>query len=154
MRTLGFVALFSVAFLPRAFADTAWFGPFCDRVTSEGKASTLPPHLSLVLGLGDGVRPVPVKQAGKQDGHEVRTFNVVQTQGQRSVVLMDHDEQKQRTSAFLLRPNGKLERAVTYKTAAQPEPLGVAQARAALQQQLRYWANEASSMPPRLAPSH
>jgi hypothetical protein len=87
MRALGFVALFSVAFLPRAFADTAWFRPFCDRVTSEGKASTLPPHLSLVLGLGDGVRPVPVKQAGKQDGHEVRTFNVVQTQGQRSVVL-------------------------------------------------------------------
>ena len=169
MRIVGLVALLSVALLPPAFADTAWFKPFCDRVVSEGKAGTLPPHLSLVLGLGDGVQPVPVKQAAKQDGHEIRTFNVVQIEGKRSVVLMDYDEQKQRTvagiphrgaelkqrtGALLLRANGRLERAVTYKSGEQPEVVGAAQAQADLHQQLSYWAKEASSIAPRVEPSH
>jgi hypothetical protein len=146
MRALGLMALCSAAvLLQSAFADGSWFDPFRDRVAAAGRAATLPPHLSLVLGLGDGVQPVPVKQAGKQDGHEVRTFNVVEQTGRRPVVLMDHDEQTQETRAFLLRPDGTLDRAVAYKTGGQPRPLRASQARAALRQQLNYWANEAGS---------
>jgi len=147
------VALLAGALSPPVSADSDWFGRFCDRVVSEGKASTLPPHLSLVLGLGDGVQPVPVKQAGKRDGHEVRTFSVVQLERKRSVVLMDYDEGTQQMNAFLLRSNGKLERAVTYKGGASAQPLAAAQARAGHQQQLQYWAHEAGSLPPPAAPS-
>ena len=140
--------------MPPVSADRGWFERFCDRVVSEGKASTLPPHLSLVLGLGDGVQPVPVKQAGKRDGHEVRTFNVVQLQQKRPVVLMDHNEETWQINAFLLRSDGKLERAVTYKRGGSPQPLAGASARAGHQQQLKYWANEAGALRPPAAPAH
>lgn len=123
--------------------DAPWLGTFTEYVLKNGKPASLPPHLSLVLGLADGEKSLAVRQAALQVGAEVRTFNVASVQKRYPVVLVKHDEATQLTRAILLRPGGQLGKAVSYKTGAIPQPLPDAEARAALREELEFWSRQA-----------
>jgi hypothetical protein len=143
MRTLRFTTtaavLISLAFMPAIPGNTDWFRAFGDRVVEQGQSAMLPPHLSLVLGLGDGMNSLPVRQLGIRTSHEVRTFNVATVDGKRVVVLMNYNEETKITQALLLRRGQHLDTAVTYAAGAPPDHLSGTQARAALTEELHYW---------------
>jgi hypothetical protein len=126
-------------------ADVSWLPAYTARVQGQGRSASLPPHLSMVLGLGDGTQDLAVRQAGKRTGQEVHTFNVAQPQKQPVVVLMDYNEATKSVRAFRLKSGGDLEKAVTYKAGAQPQPIPDAPARKALREELNVWAVEADA---------
>ena len=131
--------------LPVALANVSWLPAYTARVQAQGKSASLPPHLSMVLGLGDGTQELAVRQAEKRSGQEVRTFNVAQPQKHAVVVLMDYNEVTRSMRAFLLKSGGGLDKAVTYEAGAQPQPIPDAPARKALREELNVWSVEAGA---------
>lgn len=129
----------------QAQSEVPWLKAFTDRVLRQGLEATLPPHLALVLGLGGGETSVAVKQLGTQTPQEIQTFNVCGEKGNTVVVLLSYDRQTQITHAFRLGSGAKLEKAVTYKTGAEPVVLSGAKARNAFQKELKYWSDRAAS---------
>jgi len=130
------------AVLCRAAVAPEWFSAFTQRVAQEGKDATLPPHLALALGLGDGEHSLPVKQAGLRSGAVVRTFNVAHTASHPTVVLLEHHEDTQLTRAFLLKNSAQLAKALAYSSGAEPQAIPASQARPQLQEQLKYWSEQ------------
>jgi hypothetical protein len=129
----------------QAQSEIPWFKAFTDRVLRQGHEVALPPHLALVLGLGGGEAPVAVKQLGIQTPQEVQTFNVCSVKGRTVVVLLRYERETQITHAFLLGSGAKLQKAVIYKTGAEPALLSNADARNPFQQELQYWSDRANS---------
>lgn len=142
MRTVLFAALTLALALP-AHVREEWLAAFTNRVLQEGHTAHLPAHLSLVLGLGSGEEAVPVRQFGTQSGSLIRTFNVASLKGQHVVVLLDYDEGRRQTHAFLLKRSGVLARAVSYETGAQPAILSPDTARPAFEAQKAWWSRAA-----------
>ena len=138
-------AICGLMLLHAALADMSWLPAYTERVQSQGVIAALPPHLSMVLGLGDGTQDLAVRQAGKRSGQEVHTFNVAQAQKKPLVVLMDYNESTKVVQAFLLKSGGHLEKAVTYTAGAPPRPVPESQARNALREELQFWAGEAGA---------
>jgi hypothetical protein len=124
-----------------AHAVPGWLDAFIQRVNREGHDAQLPPHLSLVLGLGDGTQAVRVKQLGTQSPEEIRTFNVPHESkgGAKRIVLLDYEQRTHRTYAFLVKRAGTLEKAVTYEAGAQPQLMADAEARQPFKRELEYW---------------
>lgn len=142
--TAAAAVLVGLAARPVIAGDTDWFRALADRVVNQGQSALLPPHLSLVLGLGNGAHSLPVKQLGIQTSQEMRTFNVAKVQGRRVVVLMNYNGETKITQALLLRPGQRLDKAVTYVAGTAAGALSGDQARAALTEQLHYWQQAAS----------
>ena len=132
----------AVLLMQSALSDSAWLGAYTERVLKDGMPASLPPHLSLVLGLADGEKSLAVRQAALHVGSELRTFNVANVEKRHPVVLVKHDEATQLTRAILLRPGGQLDKAVSYKTGAVPQSLPDTEARAALREELEFWTIE------------
>jgi hypothetical protein len=131
--------------LPVTLADVSWLPAYTARVQVQGRSASLPPHLCMVLGLGDGTQDLAIRQAGKRAGQEVHTFNVAQPQKQSVVVLMDYNEATKLVRAFRLKSDGDLDKAVTYNVGAQPQLIAGAPARKALREELNVWAVEAGA---------
>ena len=126
-------------------ANVSWLPAYTARVQVQGKSASLPPHLSMALGLGDGMQELAVRQASKRSGQEVRTFNVAQPQKQPVVVLMYYNEATTSMRAFRLKSGGDLDKAVTYVAGGPPQPIPDATARKALREELNVWAVEAGT---------
>src|SRR5205814_1484049 len=77
---------------------------------TAGYPATLPPNVSLVLGLAAGGKSVPVKQLVTRAEQKVRTFNV-SVAHHRDMVIFSVDEGTRATVAYLLAPGGNLRRA-------------------------------------------
>jgi hypothetical protein len=131
--------------LPVTLANVSWLPAYTARVQVQGKSASLPPHLAMVLGLGDGTQALAVRQAGKRSGQEMHTFNVAQPQKLSVVVLIDYNEATTSVRAFRLRSGGDLDKAVTYNAGAEPQPIPDATARKALHEELNVWAVEAAT---------
>ena len=71
--TIGVIAI--VVFLSAHGAGRG-LDDLIESVLRSGRDGRLPPHLSLVLGLGTGDTPLEVKQAVLREGPEMRVFNV------------------------------------------------------------------------------
>ena len=138
-------AICGLMLLHAALADVSWLPAYTERVQSQGAIAALPPHLSMVLGLGDGTQDLAVRQAAKRSGQEVHTFNVAQAQKKPVVVLMNYNENTKVAQAFLLKSGGHLEKAVTYSAGAAPQPVPDSQAKNALRAELQFWAGEAGA---------
>jgi len=142
--TTAAAVLIGLGFMPALCGNTDWFRAFGDRVVNQGQSAMLPPHLSLVLGLGNGANSLPVRQLGIRDSHQMRTFNVAEVDGKRVVVLMNYNEETKITQALLLRHGHILDEAVTYRADAPPDHLSATRARAALAEELHHWQHAAS----------
>jgi hypothetical protein len=109
-----------------------------DTVAHDGRDGQLPPHLSLVLGLGDGSSPLHVKQAVLRDGSGVRVFNVSSAE-RKDVVILHTDEKRQTTKAYLLSRGGDLRDAVSYRAGGQPQRMPASEANAGAAAEIKFW---------------
>ena len=131
------VALAMTAMLSAHGANQA-LAPLVDAVLAQGPQSTLPAHLSVVLGISAAESATAVKQAVMRDGHTVRTFNVrVARPG--DVVLMNVDEQTHATRVYLVSASGTLRKAVSYRAGAPAMERNLIAARADYASELKFW---------------
>jgi hypothetical protein len=107
-------------------------------VLRNGRDGQLPPHLSLVLGLGSGDAPLEVKQAVLREGSEVRVFNV-SVADHKNIVILRTNEQKHSTKAYLVTTNGKLRKAVSYEAGGEPHMTQKAAAGGAAADEIKFW---------------
>ena len=131
------VALVMTASLS-AQAATPSLAPLVDTVLAQGPRSTLPAHLSVVLGISAAESATAVKQAVMRAGHTVRTFNV-RLARHGDVVLMNVDEQDHATKAYLIAASGALRKAVSYRAGAPAVERNLMAARADYASELKFW---------------
>ncbi|HEY0767252.1 MAG TPA: hypothetical protein VGD47_04795 [Steroidobacteraceae bacterium] len=131
--------------------ETPWTGVLTQQALASGHHSTLPPHLSRVLGLTAKAESIEVRQLVTRADQTVRTFNVsVAHHG--DVVIFFVDERTQATVAYLLGPGGKLRKAVSYQPGGEPRELSASEAHAGLAGEIRYWSGLARESVPK--PAH
>jgi hypothetical protein len=142
------VGLFAVIANPAAQSANRGLDGLIDSVLRSGHDGRLPPHLSLVLGIGAGDVPLEVRQAVVRNGPEVRAFNVcVANHG--DIVILRTNEATQNTKAFLLSTTGKLRSAVSYHTGGQARHIPAAEAGIAAADEVKFWTLPAQHAPER-----
>ena len=103
----------------------------------------------MVLGLSKNQQPVAVRQIATTTDHEVRAFNVsVANHG--DLVIFTVDEQTHLTTAFLLAPNARLRKAVSYAAGAESVAMSPVRARKPFARELAFWSG--ATRPHPLAP--
>jgi hypothetical protein len=113
-------------------------GDLIDAVIRQGPASQLPAHLSMVLGVSRAEQPTPVKQAVMRDGATVRTFNVV-TADRSDVVLITYNELSRSSKAYLMSPEGKLRKAVSFLAGASAIERSLQEAGSDFAAEIKFW---------------
>jgi len=141
LRSFAAVLLCVLGVVP-ARAETPWIAALTQQALNAGYQATLPPNVSLVLGLAADGKSVPVKQLVTRAEQKVRTFNV-SVAHHRDLVIFSVDEATQATVAYLLAPGGKLRKAVSYQIGAEPRQLSAAEARAGFAAEVHYWSGRA-----------
>ena len=136
--TWAVTVLAVLANLPALAASSA-FGNLADMVLHKGVDAQLPPHLSLVLGIGTG-DAIAVKQAVLREGAEVRTFNV-SAANPGDIVLVRTNERDRTTTAFLVSKGAKLRKAIAFRYGEPPHLTPTAQATAAFAAEMQYWSD-------------
>ena len=131
--------------------ETPWTAVLTQQALAAGYPATLPPNLSMVLGLATQGKSVQVKQLVTRAEQKVRTFNV-SVAHHRDLVIFLVDEGTQATVAYLLGPGGKLRKAVSYQIGAQPRELSASEAHAGYVAEVRYWSGRAQEVVP--SPAH
>ena len=127
--------------------ETPWTDVLTQQAVAAGYPATLPPNLSMVLGLATQGKSVKVKQLVTRAEQKVRTFNVSVTH-HRDLVIFFVDEGTQATVAYLLGPGGRLRKAVAYQIGAQPRELSASEAHAGYVAEVRYWSGRAQEVVP------
>jgi len=130
--------------------ETPWTAVLTQQALAAGYPATLPPNLSMVLGLATQGKSVQVKQLVTRAEQKVRTFNV-SVAHHRDLVIFFVDEGTQATVAYLLGPGGRLRKAVSYQIGAQPRELSASEAHAGYVAEVRYWSGRAQVVP---SPAH
>lgn len=113
-------------------------GDVIDSVLRNGRNGQLPPHLSLVLGIGSGEAPLEVKQAVLRNGSEVRVFKVC-VANHENIVILRVNELQGNTKAYLVSTSGKLRKAVSFRAGEQPQQTPAAEADAASAEEIKFW---------------
>ena len=125
-----------------ARGETPWTAALTQQALTAGYQATLPPNVSMVLGLGTQGKSVAVRQLVTRAEQKVRTFNV-SVAHHRDLVIFSVDEGTQATVAYLLAPGGRLRKAVSYQIGAQARELSASEARAGFAAEVRYWSARA-----------
>jgi hypothetical protein len=131
--------------------ETPWTTVLTQQALTAGHPSTLPPNLSVVLGLAAQGKSIAVRQLVTRAEQKVRTFNV-SVAHHRDLVIFSIDEGTQTTVAYLLAPGGKLRKAVSYQTGGPPRELSAAEAKVGFAGEVRYWSGRARGLVP--GPAH
>ena len=119
-----------------------WTEGLVSEALTRGFEATLPPHVSMVLGLAHEGEKVVVRQLVERTEKKVRTFNV-SVAHHRDIVVFLVDESAQSASAYLISPGGKLRKAVTYQSGGEPRLLTRAEAHGDFLREVRYWSQRA-----------
>jgi hypothetical protein len=127
--------------------ETPWTAVLTQQALAAGYPATLPPNLSMVLGLATQGKSVQVKQLVTRAEQKVRTFNV-SVAHHRDLVIFFVDEGTQATVAYLLGPGGRLRKAVAYQIGARPRELSASEAHAGYVAEVRYWSGRAQEVVP------
>lgn len=109
-----------------------------DRTIASGGDATLPPNLSIVLGLASHGHATPVKQLMVREGKTVHMFNV-DANHRHEIVLAIADEDAKVVTAYLMSPAGRLRKAVTYRNGEQPAAIPRAHAAAGFAAERDAW---------------
>jgi len=125
-----------------ARGETPWTAALTQQALTAGYQATLPPNVSMVLGLGTQGKSVAVRQLVTRAEQKVRTFNVSVAR-HRDLVIFSVDEGTQATVAYLLAPGGRLRKAVSYQIGAQARELSASEARAGFAAEVHYWSARA-----------
>jgi hypothetical protein len=127
--------------------ETPWTAVLTQQALAAGYPATLPPNLSMVLGLATQGKSVQVRQLVTRAEQKVRTFNV-SVAHHHDLVIFFVDEGTQATVAYLLGPGGRLRKAVSYQIGAQPRELSASEAHAGYVAEVRYWSGRAQEVVP------
>ncbi|MHB8721762.1 MAG: hypothetical protein ACYDAH_10240 [Steroidobacteraceae bacterium] len=127
---------------PAAIASTQGASRSLDRlidaVLRQGPASQLPAHLSVVLGVSAVEQPTAVKQAVMREAETVRTFNVC-TGNHNDVVMITYNERSRSSKAYLMPPDGKLRKAVSFQAGAPAVERSLNEARSDFAAEIKFW---------------
>jgi hypothetical protein len=140
---LGWIAgaLAALLSLPALGAHPG-FDEVVGSVLRNGHDGQIPPHLSLVLGIGTGDAPLSVKQAVLREGPEVRVFSV-SVVDPKDIVILHTNEQEGTTKAYLLSAIGKLRMSVFFHAGGPTQQIPSKEAIAAAADEIKYWTNSA-----------
>jgi hypothetical protein len=131
---------------PAAPAGPAWVASLTQQALASGFLTRLPPTVSVALGLAKGSEGTDVRQLISKSGHQVRTFNVCVAK-QSDLVIFDVDARAGKTGAWLLGPDGQMRKAVSYQAGGEAREMAVADARAGLARETRFWSGRARQTP-------
>jgi hypothetical protein len=142
---LNGIALVLAGGLGLAHAENAprWTDALTKEATTSGFQATLPPHVSMVLGLTKKGESIAVRQLVSRAGQKVHTFNVV-VADKGDIVVFVVNEKEQSTVAYLLTARGTLRGAVSYQTGGEPHELAASEAKPGLAREIRYWSDYAA----------
>jgi hypothetical protein len=115
-------------------------GDLIDAVIRQGPASQLPAHLSVVLGVSRVEQPTAVRQAVMREAETVRTFNVC-TANHSDVVMITYNEQSRSSKAYLMSPEGKLRKAVSFLAGAPAIERSLQGAGSDFAAEIKFWKN-------------
>jgi hypothetical protein len=127
-------------------AASPWVQALTQEALDSGFLSRLPPNISVVFGLAKGQEGTDVRQLLDKQGHQVRTFNV-SVANHADVVIFNVNTQSGTTVAYLLTPEGKLRKAVSYATGGQARELSAADAKAGLAHEKHFWSARVKKTP-------
>jgi hypothetical protein len=154
LRVIGLMALVSAASFtaPLEAASPPWAQSLTQQALDNGFLTRLPPSVSVALGLAKAQEGTDVRQLLTKHGHQVRTFNVGVV-NHAEVIVVDLNAQSGATLAYLLSPDGKLRKAVSYQPPGDAKPLSAAEADAGFKRQRQYWSAQAKAAPASAAPT-
>jgi hypothetical protein len=133
-------------------ASTPWAQALSQQALDNGFLTRLPPSVSVALGLAKPQEGTDVRQILTKQGHQVRTFNV-SVANHADVIVLDLNAQSGATLAYLLSPDGKLRKAVSYQPPAEAKTLSTAEAQAGFKRERQYWSGRAKTVPASAAPA-
>lgn len=125
-------------------ASPPWTETLTQRALDSGFLTRLPPAVSATFGLTKPEQGTEVRQLLSKDGHRVRTFNVG-VANHAELVVYNLNAQTGTGVAYLLTPDGKLRKAVSYKAGQDVRPLAEADAEAGLAHERHFWSARAHS---------
>jgi hypothetical protein len=123
-------------------SGSAWAESLTRQALASGYLTRLPPTVSVALGLDKAKEGTDVRQLITKSGHRVRTFNVSVARNS-DLVLFTVDARTGATAAYLIGPDGRLRKAVSYQAGQQAEDMPAADARAGLAREVRFWSARA-----------
>ena len=140
---IGFVTLIAGTILGGQLqAATPWTETLTQRALSSGFLTRLPAPVSVAFALAKADEGTEVRQLLTKAGHRVRTFNVsVANHG--DVVVFNINAQTGATLAYLVTPDGRLRKAVSYQAGGAAEALAAADAQAGLAREAHFWSARA-----------
>jgi hypothetical protein len=150
LTTLAAAAVFAGTL--QAASTTPWAQTLSLQALESGFLSRLPPNVSVVFGLAKPQEGTDVRQLLSKEGHQVRTFNV-SVANHADVVIFNVNAQSGATVAYLITPDGQLRKAVAYQSGGQAKELSVADAKAGLAHEKKFWSARAKSAKPPAAPA-
>ena len=156
LRAIGVMALVTAALLTAplgAASSPPWAQTLAQQALDNGFLTRLPPSVSVALGLVKAQEGTDVRQILTKQGHQVRTFNV-SVANHADLIVLQLNAQSGATVAYLLSPDGKLRKAVSYQPPGDDaKPLSTAEAEAGFKQQRQYWSARAKTVPAAAAPA-
>jgi hypothetical protein len=155
LRVIGMMTLITAAAFATALeaASSPWAQTLSQQALDNGFLTRLPPAVSVALGLAKPQEGTDVRQILTKHGHQVRTFNV-SVANHADVIVLDLNAQSGATLAYLLSPDGKLRKAVSYQPpAGQAKTLSTAEAQAGFNEQRHYWSARAKAVPASAPPA-
>jgi len=145
MRTLatGLMTLIAGALLGGQLpAATPWTETLTQQALNSGFLTRLPAPVSVAFGLAKADEGTEVRQLLSKAGHRLRTFNVsVANHG--DVVIFNVNAQTGATVAYLVAPDGRLRKAVSYQAGGTAQALTAADAQPGLAREAHFWSARA-----------
>ena len=135
-----------------AGSDPPWTDSLTRQAIASGFLTRLPPTVSVALGLAKAKEGTDVRQLLTKTGHQVRTFNVSVAKNT-DLVLFTVDARTGATTAYLIGPDAKLRKAVSYQAGAEAQEMPATNARAGLAREARFWAARAKQPAAAAAPA-
>jgi hypothetical protein len=121
-----------------------WTQTLTQQALDSGFLTRLPPAVSVAFGLTKPEDGTEVRQLLNKDGHRIRTFNV-SVANHADLVVYNLNAQTGAVVAYLVAPDGKLRRAVSYQAGQDARPLPGADAQAGLAREAHFWSARAHS---------
>jgi hypothetical protein len=140
---IGFVTLIAGTLLGGQLPAAApWAETLTQQALNSGFLTRLPAPVSVAFGLAKAEEGTEVRQLLSKSGHRVRTFNV-SVANHADVVVFNINAQTGATLAYLVTPDGRLRKAVSYQAGGAAEALAAADAQAGLAREAHFWSARA-----------
>jgi len=123
-------------------AQSPWTEALTHEALASGFLTRLPPTVSVALGLAKGSEGTDVRELISKSGRQVRTFNVCVAR-QVDLVVFNLNARTGASVAYLVGPDARLRKAVSYQAGGEAREMPAADARAGFAREARFWSARA-----------